>query len=424
LIFIHQSAILSLVIRLRHLTGPLREALKDTPVVFLNGARQTGKSTVAKSFAERELPAKYLTFDDPGVLAAALDDPGGFLESSGRPLIIDEVQRAPDLFLALKAAVDRDRKPGRFLLTGSANLLLLPRLAQSLVGRMQILTLWPFSQGELENHQDGFVDAAFGGKAILQAGPPLDRADLLARMLKGGFPEAVSRNQEGRRMDWFASYVATLLQRDVRDLANVESLEVMPRLLSLIAARTGGLLNYSEFSRDCGLPVTTLKRYVALLEATYLVQPLPAWSRNLGKRLVRASKLYLSDSGLLAYLLHLNEQRLEEEPNLWGPLLENFVVMELRKQITWSRVKPQIFHYRSHAGQEVDIILEDRAGRVVGIEVKSRMAASGDDFRALRDLAAALGNRFLAGIVLYTGANAYPFGPRMYALPVSALWLT
>jgi hypothetical protein len=407
----------------RNIVPNVAAALADTPVVFLNGARQSGKSTLARSLVDRGLMAEYLTLDDPAALAAAQDDPGSFVAGRER-LVIDEVQRVPDLFVALKATVDRDRRPGRFLLTGSANVLLLPGLAQTLAGRMEILPLWPFSQGELESRKEGFLDAAFKGTsaALYRSTPPMERRELLARLLAGGFPEAAGRKSEDRRNAWFSSYVGTLLQREIRDMANVDGLASMPRLLGLIATHAGSLSNYSELSRSSGLPLTTLKRYVALWEAAYLVQPLPAWSANLGKRLVRSPKLYLNDSGLLAYLLQINPQRLGEQPALWGPLLENFVVMELHKQAAWSRTKPRIFHFRSHAGQEVDVVLEDRAGRVVGIEIKARAAASGEDFRALRALAAGLGKRFVAGIVLYTGAGAYPFGPRLYALPVSALW--
>lgn len=408
----------------RSIVPAVAAALEDTPVVFLNGARQAGKSTLAKRLVEQSLMAEYVTLDDPGALAAAQEDPGSFVAGRHR-LVIDEVQRVPDLFLALKATVDRDRRPGRFLLTGSANVLLLPGLARTLAGRMEILPLWPFSQGELESRKEGFIDAAFkGGAGLYKSTPPMERRELLARILSGGFPEAAGRKSDDRRNAWFSSYVGTLLQREIRDLANVDGLAIMPRLLSLIATHAGSLLNYSELSRSSGLPLSTLKRYVALWEATYLVQPVPAWSSNLGKRLVRSPKLYLNDSGLLAYLLQATPQRLSEQPALWGPLLENFVVMELHKQAAWSRTKPRLFHFRTHSGQEVDVLLEDRAGRLVGIEVKARAAASGEDFRALRTLAADLGKRFVAGIVLYTGTAAYPFGPRMYALPVSALWRT
>jgi len=406
----------------RNVVPAVAAALADTPVVFLNGARQAGKSTLAKLLVEQGLLAEYVTLDDPAALAAAQEDPGSFVANRHR-VVIDEVQRVPDLFVTLKATVDRDRRPGRFLLTGSANVLLLPGLARTLAGRMEILPLWPFSQGELESKKESFIDTAFkGGGGLYKSTAPMERRELLARILAGGFPEAASRKSEDRRNAWFSSYVGTLMQRDIRDLANVDGLAAMPRLLGLIATHAGSLMNYSELSRSAGLPVSTLKRYVALWEATYLVQPVPAWSANLGKRLVRSPKVYLNDTGLLAYLQQTTPQRLSDQPMLWGALLENFVVMELHKQAAWSRTKPRIFHFRSHNGQEVDVLLEDRAGHVVGIEIKARSAASSEDFRGLRALATDLGKRFVAGIVLYTGTAAYPFGPRLYALPVSALW--
>lgn len=408
----------------RHLAPRLLEALADTPVVLLHGARQTGKSTLVRRLASQEHPARYLTLDDAGVLAAARDDPAGFLAGLNEPVVLDEVQKAPELFPAIKAIVDRDRRPGRFLLTGSANVLLLPRLSESLAGRMDILTLWPLSQGEIEGRREGFVDALFAGTLPRRTGNPRDRGDLVRRLMTGGYPEILGRITGARRDAWFTSYVTTILQRDVRDLANIEGLTVLPRLLGLLAARRMALVNFAELSRSLTVPLSTLKRYMALLETTFLVQMLPAWSGNLGKRLVKAPKLLLADAGLAAHLSGLEAERLSGDVGLVGPLLENFVAMELRKQIAWSRTQPGLFHFRTQTGQEVDVVLEDRRGRIVGLEVKAAATVGAQDFKGLRTLAEATGKRFQRGVVLYTGAEIIPFGTDLHALPVSLLWQT
>jgi predicted AAA+ superfamily ATPase len=405
----------------RNLTAPLLEALSDTPVVLLNGARQVGKSTLVQSLAE-DHPAQYLTLDDATVLSAAAGDPAGFLAGLVDPVILDEVQRAPGLFLAIKAAVDRDRRPGRYLLTGSADVFLLPRIAESLAGRMEVLTLWPLSQGEIEGVRETFVDALFAASFQPPPVSRLDRGEILDRALLGGYPEMLERASEARRRAWFGSYTTTILQRDVRDLSNVEDLTSLPRLLSLLAARSATLLNYAELSRSSGLPASTLKRYFALLEATFLVRLLPAWSDNLSKRLVKSPKLLLSDTGLLAAALGLSRDRIDEDPQLAGRLLESFVILEVRKQATWSEIRPELYHYRTQTGQEVDLLLEDARGRVVGIEVKAAATVQERDVRTLLDLADILGKRFVRGVVLYTGERAVPFSEKVAALPMAALW--
>lgn len=404
----------------RHLTPNLREALSDRPVVLLTGARQVGKSTLVQSLGHGE--AEYLTFDDATVLTAAARDPAGFLAGLTGPVILDEVQRVPELFLALKATVDRDRRPGRFLLTGSANVLMLPRIADSLAGRMEILTLWPLSQGEIEGVPDGLIDALFAKAFFPPRLQPLDRRELFERLVRGGFPDLVQQPAEARRRAWFGSYTTSILQRDVRDLTNIEDLTALPRLLSLLAARATGLLNFAELSRTSGIPASTLKRYFALLESLFLVVNLPAWSTNFSKRLVKSPKVLLNDTALLAAALGLNRERLEEDSRLAGPLLENFVILELRKQATWSQTQPSLFHYRTQNGQEIDLLLEDPSGRVAGVEVKASNTVQEKDVRALQNLAEALGPRFLRGIVLYTGDRVVPFSEKIFALPVQGLW--
>jgi predicted AAA+ superfamily ATPase len=407
---------------LRHITANIRTALADTPVVLVNGARQTGKSTLVQSLIAQGYKATYLTMDDSAVLAACTNDPAGFLAGFDGPLILDEVQRAPQLFSAIKAQVDKNRRPGRYLLTGSANMMLLPKIAESLAGRIEIITLWPISRGETDAIKEQFIDTVFAGSKPVIPQKPVSQSDIFDILLAGGYPEVLSRQTDERKKAWFGSYITTILQRDVRDIANIEGLTAMPRLLSLLASRVSALLNLSELSRSIGIPQNTLKRYMVLLETTFLLGLLPAWSNNLGKRLMKSPKINLNDSGLLCYLLGMDKERLGRDRQLTGSILENFVVMELRKQATWSIVKPNIFHLRSPFGQEVDIVLEDSAGDIVGIEVKLSGTVDAKDFNGLKFLADMAKKKFIQGIVLYTGAQYVPFGKDISAVPIGALW--
>ena len=406
----------------RHATGALLDALHDTPVVYLQGARQTGKSTLVRAVAERQHPAQYLTLDSAAVLAAALRDPEGFVAGLERPVVIDEVQRAPSLALAIKAVVDTDRRPGQFLLTGSASVMSLPALSDSLAGRMELHTLWPFSQGELAGVRETFVDRVFAERLMTPDTAPDTEESLVDRICTGGYPEIQTRRRHARRQAWFDSYVDAILQRDVRDLANIERLSEVPRLLALLASRAGELLNFADLGRTLGIPQTTLKRYLALMEMTFLVRLLPAWFSNLGKRLAKAPKLLLTDMGLLTHLIEADEGRLRRDRTLLGHVLENFVAMELIKQLGWSERRCRLFHFRTESGAEVDLVLEDRAGRLVGVEVKSAASVRQQDFRGLETLARLSGDRFVRGVVLCTGPTAVPFGRNLFALPVSQLW--
>lgn len=408
----------------RNITDDLLSALRDTPVVFLQGPRQCGKSTLVQSLHEHGHDAEYFTFDDATVLAAALNDPDGFVRGLPDRAILDEVQRVPDLFRVIKQSVDAQRKPGRFLLTGSAQALVLPKVAESLAGRMEVLALWPFSQGEIEGRQETFVDDCFARE--FKPGTPKAQSwpALVNRIVAGGYPEVLTRPAPARRRAWFGSYVTTILERDVRDLANVAGLRDLPRLLALAASRTMGLLNFADLSRDAAMPQTTLQRYWALLEATFLVRTLPPWHANLGLRMVKTPKVLFGDTGLLCHLLGLDMARLQADDLMTGAVLECFVAGELTKQIGWSETKPRLFHYRTHSQQEVDFVLEDARGRLVGIEVKKTASLSSSDFKGLRHLADQTGNRFLRGIILYTGTAAVAFERQLHALPVNSLWET
>lgn len=410
----------------RHITPLLLEALADTPVVLLNGARQAGKSTLAQSLREAT-PRRYLTLDDHTTLAAARSDPAGFIAALGGPVVIDEIQRAPDLFLAIKAAVDRERgspqSAGRFLLTGSANVMLLPALADSLAGRMEIVSLTPLSGAELArepafNRADWLFDGNLGAGPL----PPCDRAFFIDLLLKGGFPEAVARSTPRRREAWFDSYLQAVLQRDVRELANLEQLTEMPNLLQLLAHRSATLLNFAELSRSSGLAQTTLKRYFTLLETLFLLHRLPAWERNPAKRLVKAPKVFLPDSGLLGHLTGHTVDIVDAAPGLPGGLAETFVAGELLKHLAFSRRGLSLWHYRTQTGTEVDFLLEDRHGHLSGIEVKAAATVDGKDFKGLRHLQETEPERFRRGIVLYTGRELVAFGNALFAVPMSAWW--
>jgi hypothetical protein len=405
----------------RFIEDRLRAALSDTRVVLLNGARQTGKSTMVRAMVD-ERRGQYLTLDDPAVAGLARSDPAALVQSAGDFLVIDEVQHAPELFPAIKMAVDRDQRPGRFLLTGSANIFLLPQLSESLAGRIEILPLQPLSQCEIEDDASRLAETLFSDSPWPMRTMAVDRADICRRIIRGGFPELAGRPTVERRNAWFRSYITSLLQRDVRDLANIEGLTDMPRLLSLLAARTAGLMNMSEVSRSSGLAHTTLRRYLSLLEATFILQPLPAWSPNLGKRLVKSPKIHLIDSGLTAHLRGDTDASALMRSASLGPLLENFILQEMRKLVDFSPADIAAFHFRTSGGQEVDIVLEGPGQAIVGIEIKASANVSASDFSGLKALADTAGTKFLRGVVFYMGENLLPFGDGLYALPISALW--
>ncbi len=407
----------------RNAEAKILDALQDTPVVLVHGARQVGKSTLVRHVAKGKPSARYVTLDEATALSAAKSDPQLFLQELGTPVAIDEVQRAPELFVAIKAAVDRDRSPGNYLLAGSANVLMVPRLSESLAGRVEIVELHPFTQGEVEGRVETFIDRLFTESLPKEVDPGEGMRQLRSKILLGGYPEVLGREQPERRAAWFESYITTVLQRDVRELANIEGLLELPRLLQMLAARSGQLLNISSLSRDLGIAGTTLKRYLALLETTFLVQPLRPWSGNIGKRLVKSAKIYLDDAGLTAYLLGVEDVAGQKAAGAAGRLLEAFVVGELRRQRVWSRTRPQMFHFRAlKTGDEVDILLESRDGRVVSVEVKSGARVRKDDLQGTSTLAAQLGDRLHRGVVLYGGDQVVPFGENLHAVPVSALW--
>jgi hypothetical protein len=404
----------------RFATPLLRQALAESPVVLIHGPRQCGKTTLAQAVGTA-LGYTYRSFDDAVTLAAATSDPVGFVDDLPERVILDEVQRVPALFTTLKRAVDRDRRPGRFLLTGSANVLLLPTLADSLAGRMEILRLHPLAQGELARTAPAFLDALFGGGFKARSYERLGK-DLLRRIVAGGYPAALARSTPRRRAAWYRDYVETLVQRDVRELARIASLDALPRLLTLAAGHTARLLNVSDLAAPFQLSRPTIRDYVTLLHRIFLLDELPPWHSNRLSRLVKTPKLHLTDTGVACALLGLDEAALSEDRGTVGQLLETFVVQELRRQASWRDDDIRFHHLRDKDGVEVDLVLEQEGRRVAGVEVKASATVTAADFRGLRKLQAAVGKQFAGGVVLYDGEASVRFGEGLFAVPVRALW--
>ncbi len=396
--------------------------MTDTRVVLVNGARQCGKSTLVRLVADAG-GAQWRSLDNEATRRAALRDPVGFVEDTGA-LVIDEVQRAPDLLLAIKERVDRDTRPGQFLLTGSARLLGLRSVADALPGRMETVELFPFSQGEIGSAPDGFVDAVFDSGERLRHESNLARRDYADRLVRGGFPEAVARKDERRRGRFLDAYVDDLVAREIRQISEIERLTQLRALTRLVAARSGQLLVPAALGNELRLSHTTVTRYLDLLELVFLIKRIPAWSRNLSSRATSTPKVAMVDSAVGANLLGLSADTLIRPDGVFGPLLEGFVLMELARQLTWSRQRAELFHYRTRDQVEVDAVLENRRGQVVAIEVKAASTVRTEDFRGLHHVRERLGADFVVGLVLYTGGQTLPFGDRLRAMPISALWET
>lgn len=406
----------------RNITFRLEQALAHSPVILLTGARQSGKTTLIKQVGQ-EKSYSYVTFDDLRFLSAAKNDPIGFIEGLQKPVILDEVQRVPEIFLPIKQDVDNNKNPGRYVLTGSANPLLIPRVSDSLAGRMEIINLFPLSMGEVLSKKDAFIDLIFSKTMTSFKYDKFSKQQLCQALVIGGYPNVRGIPDE-RRESWFNSYITTILERDVQDLANIEGLHNLPHLLHILATRVGSLLNSAELARTSGLSTTTLHRYVTLLKTLFLVDFQAAWSSNLSKRLVKSPKTYLIDPGLLSFLIGVNQEKLFTDSNLIGKVLENFVITELIKQATWNDTRTKNFHFRTSNGFEVDAILEDYSGNIVGIEIKSSETITPNDFKGLKHLQEIVGDKFIRGVVIYPGAEQIPFGKNLFALPISSLWAT
>ena len=404
----------------RRIEQRLAEALLDTPVVLLAGPRQAGKTTLVRQVAAKGL--RYLTLDDELTLLSAREDPVGMIRSLDRA-VIDEIQRAPQLLLAIKKSVDEDRRPGRFLLTGSANLMALPLIADSLAGRMETLTLLPLSQTEIEGCSTNWIDQAFAGH-LLRADAPALGAELVERVLRGGYPEAVSRVSAKRRVTWARQYTDALIQRDVRDVAGIDKLEQLPRFLQALAQTAGQMCNYSQLAGQVGLDGKTAARYAGVFETMYLLKRVDVWARNRLSRVVKTPKLQFIDAGLLAVLVNLSFEEVRKDRTRFGHVLETFVFGELLKHATSAEGDYQLLYYRDADKVEVDIVIENAAGQLVGVEVKASATVKASDLRGLRKLAALAGDQFKMGVLLYDGAETLPLGDGIWAAPVSSLWGT
>ncbi|TSE34661.1 hypothetical protein Tfont_02574 [Tepidimonas fonticaldi] len=397
----------------------LIEAMQDTPVVLLAGPRQSGKTTLVRQIAQRA-GLRYLTLDDAVTLLSAREDPVGLVRGLDRA-VIDEVQRAPQLLLALKKSVDEDRRAGRFVLTGSANLMALPTVADSLAGRMETLHLLPLAQGEIERRTDNWIDQVFAGR-LLRADRPALGADLTERVLRGGYPEAVARATPRRRAAWARQYLQAILQRDVREVASIDKLDQLPRFLRALAQMAGQMCNHTRLGAEVGLDGKTAARYLGVFEQLYLLRRVDVWARNGLSRIVKTPKLQFTDAGLLAALLDLTPEAVQRDRVPYGHVLETFVFAELLKLASVAQGQYRLLYYRDADKVEVDVVIEDAAGHVVGVEVKAAATVGERDWRGLTKLRTVAGERFRMGVLLYDGAETLPMGVGLWALPLSSLW--
>ena len=404
----------------RYLAPRLREALTDTPAILIHGPRQSGKTTLARTVGEPR-GYRYVSFDDEAVRTAAKGDPIGFVAGLPARTILDEVQRVPEIFTSLKAIIDRRRTAGRFILTGSANVLLVPRLADSLAGRMGLLRLHPLAQCELVARPPRFLDALFRGNFRTGISESLG-ISLAERIVAGGYPAALARRTPARRRAWYRDLVETQIQRDVRDVTRIHSLDALPRLLALAATYTARLINVSDLAAPFQLARQTIHEYVTVLERVFLVERLPPWHSNRLSRLIKTPKLHMADTGLACALLGIEAAALHKDRERLGPLLETFALQELRRQASWRPDPIEFFHYRDRDDFEVDIVLEQGGGTVAGAEVKAAATVTEADFRGLRKLRDAAGKRFAAGVVLYDGSATARFGDNLFAVPLRLLW--
>lgn len=403
----------------RYAENPLVEALSDSPAVLVHGPRQCGKTTLVRLVGD-SLGYEYISFDDDVAREAAAADPAGFVSGLPERSTLDEVQRIPSLFTALKQEIDRRRVPGRFLLTGSSQVLLLPSLSDSLAGRMEILRLHPLSQNEIHGGIPNFLDDLFRGGFQTATASRLG-GELAERMVAGGYPAALERSTARRRANWYRNFVETQLQRDVRDMSKISALDALPRLLSAAASQTSRLYNLSDLAAPFQLSRPTIGDYVELLERLFLVERLPPWHSNRLNRLVKTPKLHIGDTGLGCALLGISPSALAQDRALFGQLLETFVFQELKRQSICQEQPLSFYHYRDKDQVEVDIVIEQGASVVAGVEVKAAATVTTSDFRGLHKLKKATGDRFASGVVLYDGELATSFGDGMFAVPIRSM---
>lgn len=396
-------------------------ALADTRVVHIAGARQVGKSTLAASIAEREHPATFLSLDDQPTRSLALNDPDGLVAGLHTPVVIDEIQRAPELLLSIKRSVDSNPTPGRFLLTGSANLMSLRSVADALTGRMETVAMRPLSVGERSSDDlINLIDHLFDNGEPLHLSGPVGFDAYRPWIETGGYPEALER-QPNRRANWFSSYLKTTILRDLTELSEAHKLDEVPKLTRLLAAQDANLFSSNEVALKLGLNRRTVDRYVALLETTFIVERLRAWKANLGNREVSRPKVHFADTGLLANLLGVRHSDAGINESVRGQLFETFVVNEFRKFADWSKHDVELFHYRDQRF-EVDLVLERSDGAVVAVEIKSTASYRPKDIKGIEMLKHRLGDRFLCGLLVFTGENTLQVADRVWATPAHQLW--
>jgi predicted AAA+ superfamily ATPase len=408
------------IVHPRHLRPSLLEALADTRVVFLAGARQVGKTTLTREIAAGEHPMTVLSLDEAATRDAASRDPGGFLAALPGPVVIDEIQHVPELLPEIKDAVDRDPTSGRFLLTGSANILTSKKVKDALTGRIETLNLWPLAQSELQGGQLNFVDALLDGAPPQLGGCVVGRDAFTSIVDAGGYPEALLRTG-ARRERWFESYVDSTLDSDLRDISDAIKVEEMPRLLRLLASQGANLLSYRNAAARLNISHDTVKAYVGLLEQLFLVRRLQAWRPGLGAREVSTPKVYLVDSGLLANLLGADRTRIAIDDQVTGKILENFVAMEVLRHLGWAKNRVRLYHYQRDR-EDVDLILERADGQIAAIEVKARATIASQDYKWLIRLRERRGSQFVAGVVIHPREQTIPLGDRLWALPIASLW--
>ena len=403
----------------RRVEAEIEASLADTRVVLVTGPRQAGKSTLVRRYVTETRPA--ITLDDIATLNAAKSDPAGFIRGLDGA-VIDEIQRAPELMLAIKESVDHDQRPGRFLLTGSANLLALPKLGDSLAGRMAVITLLPFAQAELQGSAGNLIDRMFAGQRPILSGKPVIGAKLLNAVMTGGYPEAIERTDPVRRKRWMKDYLRLVLDRDARDVSNIEQIDQLPALMAMLAEQAGQLTNASALGSSLNLSALTTRRYICILERIYLVRLTQPWYNNRFSRLTKTPKVNFFDTGLLAALRNETIDSFSMDRGRLGAMMECFAVSEVLKQLTWCQTDATLSHLRTRDGDEIDIILEDSQGRIVAIEVKASATLRPNDFNAMKKLQLAMGERFVRGLILHDHDRITPVDERIHAAPLSLLW--
>ena len=404
----------------RHVEPRLKQALEDFPAVLIQGPRQCGKTTLVQTVG-KTLGYVYFSFDDATVYQAARDDPMGFVNDLPERVILDEVQKVASIFSAIKLVVDRHRIAGRFILTGSVSVLHIRQITDSLAGRLSIINLHPLSQCEIEQTAAVFLDNLFAGKFAMNT-QAVSKKNIIARMTKGGYPDALKISSEHNRVGWYHSYIDALIRHDVPDISAIHSLDTLSKIITLSATRTAQLFNTNNMAKSFQLSRTTIHKYLILLETIFMIKRLPAWHSNHSKRLIKMPKLHLNDTGVACSLTGLNQAVLHEDKNQWGQLLETFVFQELQRQESGDLWRHVFSHYRDKDGSEVDIVIQRDAASLVGVEVKASATIKKTDWTGLCRLKKATGKRFKGGVIIYAGESCVPFGDKLYAVPVRLLW--